>query len=96
MYGLPTRERALFSNGPPTSQVVLELMTATVSSKGATENHVLGYGISLSDEFVIAPGLTLSPALPVFTLEDLAEGTDRFADYVLRPDEGPRQLYSES
>lgn len=56
-------------------------MTASVSSKSATANHILGYGISLAEEFGIAPGLTLSPALPAFSLDDLAEGTDRFADY---------------
>ena len=56
-------------------------MTRIVSSKSATRTFVVGYGIRLSEDFRLAPGLTLLSDLPEFSLDDLAKGTEHFADY---------------
>jgi hypothetical protein len=42
---------------------------------------ILGHGITVDQSFTLAPGITISPEIPLLDMQAVAEGSEKFSDY---------------
>ncbi len=58
-------------------------MTSVLVSADSKAAYIAGHGVLVSDEFELAPGVTIRPNPPHFDLRTVADGCDTLADYAV-------------
>ncbi|MEC5291303.1 hypothetical protein VSX64_11540 [Aurantimonas sp. C2-6-R+9] len=56
-------------------------MVRTATSASTQCVRIIGHGIMLPRSFELAQGIFVDPVVPIYTMQEVADGSERFTDY---------------